>query len=130
MVASISDTQLVIGHVVLDLGVTSLRRIKHTFIVATLLLSHISGHINLLFTVTLPPIFPFPFCFFIFPLLFTLPLHFLHYFLFIIYLLFFSSFYFCINSISFLPFNSYFSHEKIVSTLSFSRFLFFLITLI
>ena len=80
--------------------------------------------------ITLPPTFPLPFWFFISPLLFTLPLHFLHHFFFLIFLLFFSSFYFCINSISFLPFNSYFSHEKTVSTLSLSRFLFFLKTLI
>ena len=61
VVVSIPDTQPVIGHVVPNAGVTSLRRIRHTFIVATLLLSHISSHINLSFTVTPPPTFSFRF---------------------------------------------------------------------
>ena len=83
-----------------------------TFIVATFLLSHIIDHINLSFTITLPPTYPLPFCFFISSPLSTLPLHFLHHFFFLIFLLFFSSFNFCINLILFLPFNIYFSHEK------------------
>ena len=52
------------------------------------------------------------------------------FFLSYIFTIFFPHFCFCINSISFLSFNPYFSHKKTMSSLSLSRFLFFLIPLI
>ena len=75
-------------------------------------------------------------CLFISSLLSTLPLL-LHHFLFLIFWLFFFPILFCLNSISFLPFNPYFSNQKkkseyclSLSLFSFGRFFLFLITLI
>ena len=90
--------------------------------------------------VTLPPTFHFPLCLFTSPCIFTSPTTFyftitLHSSFSLSYnLILFLPILFCINLISFPPFNPYFfphkNYEYSLSLLSFGEFLFFLITLI
>ena len=74
----------------------------------------------LVHTITLPQTFLLPLCLFIFPLFSTLLLHFFRYFIFLIFFTLPFPILFCINLVSFIPFNPFFSYKKYKCSLSLS----------